>query len=280
MAGPWEAYRGAGASGAPREIRGAGYEDAQKKRAADLQAQADARVRAAAANKRAEDAAGRAASLFEKAEEDRKFGVVPAGFRRTRDGSGRIEPIPGFGQSPQKPYNENRVMELKSALKEIDKAEKLAREGFLTVGRPAEIITGLPIIGPLLDQDRVDFIAQNQAVVSTIMEALKKEIRENVKTGVSGEFNVLQEQQAAAAAKSQLDPSQSKKQYLEQTPRAKAYLNRLIDSELAKLGDKYPDRQPFASSSQKVTVPLPDGRVASFPDQQSANAFKRKAGIR
>ena len=37
--------------------------------------------------------------------------------------------------------------------------------------------------------------------------------------------------------------------------------------------------QPVAPPSQNITVPLPDGRVATFPNKQSADAFKRRVGI-
>jgi hypothetical protein len=37
--------------------------------------------------------------------------------------------------------------------------------------------------------------------------------------------------------------------------------------------------QPITSSAQNVIVPLPGGKSASFPNQQAADAFKRKVGI-
>lgn len=261
------------------EIRGAGYEAAQKKRAADLQAQADARVRADAANRRAgdaalraKDAADRAASLFEKAEEDRKFGVVPTGFRRTLDGSGRIEPIPGSGQKPQKPYDPEKIKDLKSAIEQVENAEKLAKEGFLTVGRPAEIITGLPIIGGLLDQDRVDFLAANEAVNSAIMSNVVKDFMQTAGAGVTM-FNTPTEQQIAAAAKVQLNPSQSEEAYLAQTPRAKRFFQGLIDSELAKLGDKYLDK-PLETPARTVGQSDADRARAILAERLAARQAK------
>lgn len=41
-----------------------------------------------------------------------------------------------------------------------------------------------------------------------------------------------------------------------------------------------PAKRAAPTTAQKVKVPLPDGGVATFPNQQAADEFKRKAGIR
>ncbi len=51
-----------------------------------------------------------------------------------------------------------------------------------------------------------------------------------------------------------------------------------IDATTAATGYNYPKPAPRASSS--VTVTTPDGQVFSFPNQQAANSFKMKAGIK
>jgi hypothetical protein len=48
-----------------------------------------------------------------------------------------------------------------------------------------------------------------------------------------------------------------------------------VENEMVRLTGKYPENR----SDQSVKVSLPDGRVATFPNQATANAFKRKAGI-
>jgi hypothetical protein len=88
--------------------------------------------------------------------------------------------------------------------------------------------------------------------------------------GVSGMANTPKEMENMVAAIANLDPNQSQEQFLLQAQRARDYVN----SEIGQLTDKY------SAPAQKVQVPLPDGRVATFPNQQAANAFKRKVGIR
>lgn len=271
MAGPWEAYRGTGASGAPREIRGPGYEAVQKKRDADRRDKEAAEDRAVADEKRKKN--------------EEIFGVVPTGYRRTKNGE--LEPIPG-GPAKVKVLNKKRLFALRSALTELDEVEKMARGrpfGFpfrdvRTVGRPAEIITSLPLVGGLLNQPRVNLESAILSVDSRLITDAVAELALANEGGVSRLADTPPEARRLASGYANLDPNQSLEQFLRQSGRARQYFATEEASELAKLSDKYPDKQPVAPSSQKVTVPLPDGRVASFPDQQSANAFKRKAGIR
>lgn len=184
------------------------------------------------------------------------------------DGLGRFFLNPGQAPAKRPVVDESRVPSLKSALGELEKVEKMAREGgFLTVGRPAEIITNLPLIGGLLNQPRVDFEAANESIKARLMQDSIARLAQINQGGVTGMANTPLEAQRMAAAIANLDPSQSQERFLEQAERARRY----FENELAKLGAKYP---------AGVRVPLPDGRVASFPDQESANAFKRKAGIR
>jgi hypothetical protein len=186
------------------------------------------------------------------------------------DGLGRFFLNPGQPPVKAKVVDPSRLRSLQSTLTELEKSEKLAKEGFLTVGRPADIITNLPIIGPLLDQPRVDFEATNESIKARLMQDTIAKLAIINQGGVSGMANTPAEAQRMAASIANLDPNQSREQFLSQAQRARDYVN----SEIGQLTDKY------SAPAQKVQVPLPDGRVATFPNQQAANAFKRKAGIR
>jgi hypothetical protein len=184
-------------------------------------------------------------------EEVKAAGLEKTGLSYQINGLGDLTLYPGQTKPKAKPaYDPEKIKDLQSAIDQVKNAERLAKEGFLTVGRPAEIITGLPFIGGLLDQDRVDFLAANEAVNSAIMRSIIEQSQQNAPAGVTGMFNTPMEQQIAAAAKVQLNPTQSKSQYLGQTPRAKRFFEGLVASELAKLNDKYSGAPTSPSAPQ------------------------------
>lgn len=183
------------------------------------------------------------------------------------DGLGRFFLNPGQPPAKAKIVDPSRLPGLRSTLTELEKAEKMARDSFLTAGRPADIITSLPIIGGLLDQPRVDFEATNESIKARLMQDTVAKLAQVNQGGVSGMANTPAEAQRFAASIANLDPNQSREQFLSQAQRVRDYIN----AEMAQLTNKYPE---------KVRVPLPDGRVATFPNQQAADVFKRKAGIR
>ena len=186
------------------------------------------------------------------------------------DGLGRFFLNPGQPPPKAKAADPSRLAGLQSTLTELEKAEKMARDNFLTVGRPAEIITNLPFIGGFLDQPRVDFEAVNESIKARLMQDMIAKMAQINQGGVTGMVNSPIEAQRMAASIANLDPNQSSEQFLSQTQRVRDYLDR----EMGQLTDKY------SAPAQKVRVPLPDGRVATFPNQQAADVFKRKAGIR
>jgi hypothetical protein len=186
------------------------------------------------------------------------------------DGLGRFFLNPGQPPAKAKIVDPSRLSGLRSTLTELEKAEKMAKDSFLTVGRPAEIITNLPLIGGLLDQPRIDFEAANQSIGARLMQDTVAKLAQVNQGGVSGMANTPTEAQRMAASIANLNPNQSREQFLSQTQRVRDYLAR----EMAELEGKYP------APAQKVRVPLPDGRIATFPNQQAADVFKRKAGIR
>lgn len=186
------------------------------------------------------------------------------------DGLGRFFLNPGQPPAKAKIVDPSRLSGLRSTLTELEKAEKMARDSFLTAGRPAEIITNLPIIGGLLDQPRVDFEATNESIKARLMQDTVAKLAQINQGGVTGMANTPTEAQRMAASIANLDPNQSREQFLSQAQRARDYIN----AEIGQLTNKYP------APAQKVRVPLPDGRVATFPNQQAADVFKRKAGIR
>ena len=203
-------------------------------------------------------------------EELKIAGLDKSGLSYQIDGLGGFHLIPGQPPAKAKIVDPSRLGSLRSTLTELEKAEKLAKEGFLTVGRTADIVTNLPLIGPLLDQPRVDFEATNESIKARLMQDTIAKLAIFNQGGVSGMANTPAEAQRMAASIANLDPNQSREQFLSQAQRARDYVN----SEIGQLTDKY------SAPVQKVQVPLPDGRVATFPNQQAANIFKRKAGIR
>lgn len=257
MPGPWEAY----SRPAPtlRE-RGAAADIVQSGASAEASAASAEKAREEVRIKRLEAQRRQATPAEVKA-----AGLDPK-MSYQIDGLGKLFLNPGQAPPKRKIVDETRVPSLRSALDELEKSEKMAKEGFLTVGRPAEIITNLPIIGGLLNQPRVDFEATNESIKARLMQDAIARMAEINQGGVTGMANTPLEAQRMAAAVANLDPSQSKEQFLAQTQRARQYL----EGELDRLGAKY----------GKVTVRLPDGRMATFPDQQSADAFKRKIGMK
>jgi hypothetical protein len=203
-------------------------------------------------------------------EELKIAGLDKSGLSYQIDGLGGFHLIPGQPPAKAKVVDPSRLGSLQSTLTELEKSEKLAKEGFLTVGRTADIVTNLPLIGPLLDQPRVDFKAVNESIKARLAQDSLAKMAIANQGGVSGMANTPKEMENMVAAIANLDPNQSQEQFLLQAQRARDYVN----SEIGQLTDKY------SAPAQKVQVPLPDGRVATFPNQQAANAFKRKAGIR
>jgi hypothetical protein len=203
-------------------------------------------------------------------EELKIAGLDKSGLSYQIDGLGGFHLIPGQPPAKAKIVDPSRLSGLQSTLTELEKSEKLAKDSFLTVGRPADIITNLPLIGGLLDQPRVDFEATNESIKARLMQDTVAKLAQINQGGVSGMANTPAEAQRMAASIANLDPNQSREQFLSQAQRARDY----ITSEIGQLTNKYP------APAQKVRVPLPDGRVATFPNQQAADVFKRKAGIR
>ncbi|MDH4381795.1 MAG: hypothetical protein QE509_07910 [Gammaproteobacteria bacterium] len=152
------------------------------------------------------------------------------------DGLGELYLNPGQPPAKAKIVDPSRLPGLRSTLTELEKAEKMARDSFLTVGRPAEIITSLPLIGGLLDQPRVDFEATNESIKARLMQDTVAKLAQINQGGVTGMANTPTEAQRMAASIANLDPNQSRGQFLSQAQRVRDYLAR----EMAELEGKYP----------------------------------------
>ena len=151
------------------------------------------------------------------------------------DGLGRFILNPGQPPAKARVVDPSRLKSLQSTLAELKKSEDMAREGFLTVGRPAEIITNLPVIGGLLDQPRVDFEAANESIKARLMQDSIAKLALINQGGVGGMANTPVEAARMAAAIANLDPNQSREQFLLQAQRVRNY----ISDEMAQLTDKY-----------------------------------------
>lgn len=185
------------------------------------------------------------------------------------DGLGRFILNPGQAPAKKPIVDETRVPSLRSALSELETAEKMAKDGFLTVGRPAEIITNLPFIGGLLNQPRTDFEATNKTVESRLIQDAIARLAVINQGGVTGMANTPLEAQRMAAAVANLDPSQSESQYLRQTARARAY----IEDELSRLGFKYSDK-PLETPARTVGPSDADRARAILAERLAARRAK------
>lgn len=259
MAGPWEAYQ---RSSAPTlQERGAVADIGQSGASAEAS-------RASAEATRAKMLADQLANKRRRATpaEVKAQGLDP-NLSYQIDGLGRFILNPGQVATKKPLADASRGVELQSALAELDKAEKMAKEGFLTVGRPAEIITGLPLIGGLIDQPRVDFEATNEAVKARLIQDAITKLALINQGGVTGMVNTPIEAQRMAAAIANLDPSQSREQYLRQTKRVRDYYT----PQLKELADRYPPKTALQSAEARAKADL----VARVRAEQAKRARER-----
>ncbi len=234
MPGPWEAYQQA--SEPTLQERSAVADIGQSGASAEAS-------QASAASTREKTRMERLASQRRRATpaEVKAQGLDP-NLSYQIDGLGKFFLNPGQVATKKPPVDKSRASDIQSALAELAKSEKMAREGFLTVGRPAEILTKLPLIGGLIDQPRVDFEATNEAVRARLIQDAVNKLALVNQGGVTGMVNTPAEAQRLAAAVANLDPSQSREQFLGQTKRVRDYYTR----ELNELTGKYPQETPRA----------------------------------
>jgi hypothetical protein len=176
------------------------------------------------------------------------------------DALGNFYLLPGQPPPKAKVVDLNRPADVQRALEALGRAEGMARDKYLTVGRQAQMLTELPLVGPLINQNRVDFEAENEVIRSALIQDRLAALAKINQGGITGMANTPAEAARMAASIANLDPNQSLDQYLKQTGRARQYLS----SQLSQLADKYsPPSKPTATG---VT-----------PEQAKAELARRRA---
>lgn len=150
--------------------------------------------------------------------------IADTGLSYQIDALGNFYLLPGQPPPKAKVVDLNRPADVQRALEAVGRAEGMARDKYLTVGRQAQMLTELPLIGPLIDQNRVDFEAENEVIRSALIQDRLAALAKINQGGVGGLANTPTEAGRMAASIANLDPNQSLDQYLKQTGRARQYL--------------------------------------------------------
>lgn len=144
------------------------------------------------------------------------------------DALGNFYLLPGQPPAKAKVVDLNRPSDVQRALEALTRAEDMARNRYFTVGRQAQMLTELPLVGPLINQNRVDFEAENEVIRSALIQDRIAALAKINQGGVTGLANTPAEAARMASSIANLDPNQSLDQYLQQTGRARQYLNRQL----------------------------------------------------
>tara|TARA_R110000822_G_scaffold3973_16_gene17127 strand:- start:1836 stop:2564 length:729 start_codon:yes stop_codon:yes gene_type:complete len=155
-------------------------------------------------------------------------GIADTGLSYQIDALGNFYLLPGQPPPKAKVVDLNRPADVQRALEALTRAEDMARNRYFTVGRQAQMLTELPVVGPLINQNRVDFEAENEVIRSALIQDRIAALAKINQGGVTGLANSPLEAARLASSIANLDPNQSLDQYLQQTGRARQYLNRQL----------------------------------------------------
>ena len=151
-------------------------------------------------------------------------GIADTGLSYQIDALGNFYLLPGQPPPKAKVVDLNRPADVQRALEALTRAEDMARNRYFTVGRQAQMLTELPLVGPLINQNRVDFEAENEVARAALIQDRLAALARINQGGVAGLANTSTEAERLAASIANLNPNQSLDQYLKQTGRARQYL--------------------------------------------------------
>jgi hypothetical protein len=200
-----------------------------RQQASDVRAQGaearanEAAARAARAEGRADSAEARAQAKFdaEQADKAAKLG---------EDVSGRVG------------TQQDRLVRAESLLKVLGDLRGMAKES-LTVGRFAGGVSGTPVVGALLGQNRTDLEGSLASLEGDIIQQIAGEMADANEGGVSKLLDNPEEQRRAIASIANLDPNQSLEQFLKGLDRAENFIRRRRDALAPKAAEGQPTKK-------------------------------------
>jgi hypothetical protein len=223
-----------------------------------------------------EEAAARAAAADARAAAAFAGGGVPTGYRRAAGGG--LEPIPGGPAATGKALREGDAAKLTDDVQQLDALKRAINSfqddfGGNLLGDVENMAQG--ITGAIGTTGQRDWWADFRATDNTIRNSL---FGASLTTGEKAAYNATTITPRMAPDEIRRNLERRQRLIEEATTRrvnrlrAGGYNQGEIDAIAGPVLE-----QPVAKS---VAVTLPNGAIATFPSQQQADAFKRRAGIR
>lgn len=151
----------------------------------------------------------------------------------------------------------DRPAQILTALENIRQLRDLAKQS-LAVGRTSEWASGLPLVGPLLGQNRADVEGSLKMVQGDLIQQQIARLSQiNGGNGVASIANSETEAARMAASIANLDPNQNPKQFQIGLDRAEAYYRRQLDQMKADSGVAAPAMTAAGAGATEQSLPIP-----------------------
>ena len=168
-------------------------------------------------------------------------GLDPARSYQINNVTGEFKDV--SGQAPAKPAmaaDPNRAFKINSTLDQLANLRRLAEKS-LSVGEQAGRVRETPLIGALLGQNRADLEGALSQVEGSLIQDQLAVLAQINPGGIASLANSETEARRLASSIANLDPNQSREQFLAGVARAEEYYKR----QLEQLGGK---REPVATA--------------------------------
>ena len=151
----------------------------------------------------------------------------------------------------------DRPAQILTALENIRQLRDLAKQS-LAVGRTSEWASGLPLVGPLLGQNRADVEGSLKMVQGDLIQQQIARLSQiNGGNGVASIANSETEAARMAASIANLDPNQNPEQFQIGLDRAEAYYRRQLDQMKADSGVAAPAMTAAGAGATEQSLPIP-----------------------
>ena len=173
--------------------------------------------------------------------EKRAAGLDPARSYQINNVTGEFKDVSGQAPAKAAPAADpNRVFKINSTLDQLTNLRRLAEKS-LSVGEQAGRVRETPLIGALLGQNRADLEGALSQVEGSLIQDQLAVLAQINPGGIASLANSETEARRLASSIANLDPNQSREQFLAGVGRAEEYYKR----QLEQLGGK---REPVATA--------------------------------
>jgi len=184
-------------------------------------------------------------------------GLDPARSYQINNVTGEFKDV--SGQAPAKPApaaDPNRVFKINSTLDQLTNLRKIAEKS-LSVGEQAGRVRETPVIGALFGQNRADLEGALSQVEGNLIQDQLAVLAQINPGGIASLANAESEARRLASSIANLDPNQSREQFLSGVQRAEEYYKR----QLEQMGGKRETIIPAAGGGAPTTVaPIEAGK--------------------